>query len=131
MSIDLIKVKTVDILKENNVDIKSALKQFKQKNFLTFERLNSSLINHNIGVSKITALDVYLILCNFFDIYVYKNSFYLELNNNGMQFVKIVNTFNDMLNSTFIENIDPLCGLEVKFCDIIKNILEKIYLSNN
>lgn len=129
MNFNLQKIRAVDILKEKNININAAVKKLK-KNDCSLQLIDEILYTHNIAVNKITDIEIILILCDFYNIYSYKNNFYLELNQNGYNFKQIVQNFININNNELLKNIDNLNDIKSKLFNIIKLIIEKVYTIN-
>lgn len=129
MNFNLQKIRAVDILKEKNINVNAAIKKLK-KNDCSLQLIDEILYTHDIAVNKITDIEIILILCDFYNIYSYKNTFYLELNQNGYNFKQIVQNFININNNELLKNIDNLNDIKSKLFNIIKLIIEKVYTIN-
>lgn len=133
MSINIKKSKSVDILKEYNIKTEKILSKIKLKfnKIDTYNTLIDLLSDHEISINKINNFEILFCLCNFYNIYVFKNRFYFELNQQGFEFKKIVSNLNSLVSENFIQNIDHLNEINVNFLKNIYCILEKKFLNVN
>ena len=131
MSINIKQAKSIDILKEHDIKTERILSKVKSNfNKLdTYNTLLNLLSDHEIQISKINNFEILFCLCNFYNIYVYKNKFYFELNQGGFEFKNIVLSLNNLITENFIKNIDYLNEININFLKNIYLILEKRFLA--
>lgn len=131
MSINIKTARPIDILKEHSIKTERILAKVKLKfNKLdTYNILLNLLSDHEIQSNKINNFEILFCLCNFYNIYVYKNKFYFELNQDGFEFKNIITNLNTLINENFIKNIDYLNEININFLKNIYLLLEKRYLA--
>ena len=131
MSINIKQAKPIDILKEHSIKTERILTKVKLEfNKLdTYDTLLNLLSDHEIQINKINNFEILFCLCNFYNIYVYKNKFYFELNQDGFEFNNIILTLNNLITENFIKNIDYLNEININFLKNIYLILEKRFLA--
>lgn len=118
----LVSVCSIDILKEYSVNYVPAKKKLINCQLIhQWEDLD--LTKHEVKISDISDLDIVMILCGYYDVYVCKNKFYLEVNEQGVLFLEAINKLKSFCSYEIFR--DPLGEFLTKMFKLIQQLLVK------